>query len=398
MPLTALQISKAEPRQRPYKLYDQKGLFLLVHHNGSKYWRFKYRFDGKEKLLALGVFPEVSLAQAREHCREARATIKAGQDPSQLRQQDKINRHIAHDNTFADLATAYLDKLEKEGRAPATMKKNRWLLGMAINHLGSLPIAEIGPPMILSLLKQIENKGTVETAHRLRTTIGSVFRYAAASGIVENDPTALLQGALVQRSVQHRAAITDPEELGALLRAIRGFQGQPTTRIALQLLIIFATRPGELRLAKWTEFDWEKRVWNIPADRMKMRKPHKVPLTDQAILILNELRELTGYCEYLFPSIRSPQRPISENTLNAALRNMGYDKSQVSAHGFRATFSTIANESGRWNPDVIERALAHQEPNEIRRAYARAEHWNQRVKLADWWSDYLTKLEEQNNE
>lgn len=243
--------------------------------------------------------------------------------------------------------------------------------------------------MVLKCLRKVEAKGNYETARRLRAKIGAVFRYAIANGVAETDPTYALRDALIRPTVTSRAAIIDPKALGGLLRAIDGFEGQMTTRIALRLLALLAQRPGELRHATWEEFDLGNAVWSIPAERMKMRRTHRVPLPDAALALLSELRELTGSGRYLFPSLRSVARPMSENTLNGALRRMGYGGDEMTAHGFRATFSTLANESGLWNPDAIERALAHVEANEVRRAYARGEHWDERVRMADWWAGFL---------
>jgi integrase len=238
----------------------------------------------------------------------------------------------------------------------------------------------------------MEAKGNNESAMRMRSAAGQVFRYAIALGIAENDPTYGLKDALTKAPVRHRSALTDPEQVGALMRAIWGFDGQPTTRLALQLLAMTALRPGELRMAEWEEIDTESSIWTVPAHRAKMRRPHMVPLSDQALGALQELRELTGWGQFLFPSIRSSKRCMSENTLNAALRRMGYSGDEMTAHGFRATFSTLANESGLWHVDAIERALAHVERNEVRKAYARGEHWEERVRLAAWWSTFLDEL------
>ena len=246
--------------------------------------------------------------------------------------------------------------------------------------------------MIFNTLKKREELGHYETAKKLRSTIGGVFRFAIASGLVDNDPTFALKGALISPTVTHRAAITDKVAFGGLLRAIDRYHGQVTTRIALRLLILTAARPGELRIAQWDEFDIEQRVWNVPAIRMKMRKPHMVPLSKPTLGLLEELRAHTGYGAFLFPSNGSCKKQISENTFNQALRRMGYGSDQVTAHGFRATFSTFANESGLWHPDAIERALAHVEKNEIRRAYDRGQHWDERVKLAEWWGEELQHL------
>jgi len=389
MKLNNLQIKNADHRDKAYKLSDGRGLFVLIHTNGSKYWQMKYRFGGKEKLLSIGVYPEVSLAEARQRCTTARAQIRDGLDPGQQKQLAKLEAQLATENTFRSVANQYLEKQQREGRAPTTITKNRWLLDMACDGFGNMPVADIKPPIILKVLKRVEAKGTHETAHRLRTVIGSVFRYAGASGLVDNDPTAVLKGALVRTKVTARAAITDPDKLGGLLRAIDGFQGQAITRYALQLIVLLFPRPGELRMARWDEFDLEEQVWTIPAERTKMRRVHRVPLPEKAISLLRELQEVTGFGELVFPSVRSVKRPISDNTLNAALRRMGYASDEMTAHGFRATFATIANESGLWHPDAIERALAHLESNEIRRAYTRGEHWDERARMANWWAGEL---------
>ena len=392
MALTDAKIRSLKPKAKPFKTADYDGLYVLTNPSGSKLWRFKYRIHGKEKLLSIGAYPEIELLEARSIRDQARKQLVAGIDPSAAKQEKTVKEQVSHSNTFSSLAEQYVAKLVKEGRADVTLKKLDWLIGMATTDLGNKPISEITSPMVLQTLRKIEDKGNYESALRLRSTIGAIFRFAIASGVAENDPTFALRDALITPKVKSRAAITDKEKLGGLMRAIEGFDGQPTTRIALQLLAIFATRPGELRNARWEEFDLERAIWTIPAERMKMRKPHKVPLAKQAIELLKELHTITGWGELLFPSVRSSKRPISENTLNAALRRMGYTGEEMTSHGFRATFSTLANESGLWNPDAIERALAHAEANKIRAAYSRAEYWDERVRLAEWWAEYLHEI------
>ena len=394
MALSDAKIRNLKPKEKPYKTADYDGLYVLTKPNGSKLWRFKYRLKGKEKLLSIGSYPEISLMEARAKRDEARKQIVKEKDPSETKQEKKLQGLISDGNTFSKIAEQYVAKLIKEGRAENTLKKIDWLLGMANADLGNKPITEITAPMVLQTLKKVEGKGIYETALRLRSTIGAVFRFAIASGLAENDPTFALRDALITPKTKPRAAITDKEALGGLMRAIDGFEGQTTTRIALEFLAIVVTRPGEVRHARWDEFDLENAIWTIPAERMKMRQPHKVPLPDRAIELLSELRMITGWCELLFPSIKSPKRPMSENTMNAALRRMGYSGDEMTSHGFRATFSTIANESGLWNPDAIERALAHVEANKIRGAYARGQYWDERVKIADWWSILLQTLKE----
>lgn len=389
MALTDAKIRNLKPKEKPYKTADYDGLYVLTKPNGSRLWRFKYRIKGKEKLLSIGSYPEISLMQARAKRDEARKQLAKEKDPNEAKQEKDLQARISDGNTFSKIAEQYMTKLIKEGRAENTLKKNDWLLGMANSDLGNKPIAEITAPLVLITLKKIEAKGNYETALRLRSTIGAVFRFAIASGVAENDPTFALRDALITPKVKPRAAITDKKALGGLMRAIDGFEGQPTTRIALEFLSIVVTRPGEVRHARWEEFNLDNAIWTIPAQRMKMRQPHKVPLPERVIELLSELRLLTGWCELLFPSIRSSKRPMSENTMNAALRRMGYSGDEMTSHGFRATFSTIANESGQWNPDAIERALAHVETNKIRGAYARGQYWDERVKLANWWANQL---------
>lgn len=392
MPLSDVQIRNLKPKAKPYKVGDFDGLYMTVTPTGSRLWHMKYRVAGREKRMSFGAYPAISLAQARQLRDEARSVLAAGNDPGEVKQEHKRANRERRGITFASQGEAFIDKARREGKAQATMDKLEWLLGMAIEAFGSKPISEVTPPMILDCLRRVEAKGNYETARRLRSKIGAVFRYAVANGVAETDPTYALRGALIAPTVTPRAAILDPVELGGLLRAIDVFHGQVTTRIGLQLLALLVQRPGELRHATWDEFDTDTRIWTIPTERMKMRRPHRVPLADQAITLLEELRYLTGSGTYLFPSLRSWQRPMSENTLNAALRRIGYSSDEMTAHGFRASFSTLANESGLWNPDAIERALAHVEGNAVRRAYARGEHWDERVRLADWWAGYLDKL------
>ena len=393
MPLTDTKVRSLKPREKAYKVSDFEGLFVLVKPNGSKLWQFKYRLFGKERLLSIGIYPDVSLAQARKVKEGARTMVATGNDPSEAKQVEQRARREETGQIFEKIGAAFLEKQRKEGKSKATLDKTEYHLRLANRDFGRRPIAEITAPMILKTLRKVEAKGNYETAHRLRARIGSVFRYAVASGIAETDPTYALRDALIRPIRVHRAAITDPNALGQLMREIDVFDGQATTRIGLQLLAILAQRPGEIRNAKWEEFDFKEAVWSIPAAKMKMRRDHLVPLPGQALALLEDLRELTGEGAYLFPSLRSWHRPMSENTLNAALRRMGYSGEEMTAHGFRASFSTLANESGLWNPDAIERALAHLEKNEVRRAYARGEHWEERVRLADWWARYLEDVE-----
>jgi integrase len=392
MPLTDVEIRNAKPKEKPYKLSDGGWLTLVVNPNGSKLWRWGYRYGGREKLLSLGAYPQVSLKEARARCDEAREVLSEGKDPSQQRKIEKLTKAITDAITFSAIADEYVEKQEREGRATATIKKLKWLICLATPAIGDRPIAQISAAEILAVAKSVEARGNRETARRLRSTIGTIFRYAIATARAESDPTTALKGALVAPKAKHRPAITDPVALGALLRAIDGFKGQAETIAALKILPHVFTRPGELRMAEWSEFDLDAAVWTIPAERTKMRREHKVPLSRQVVAMLKELHAITGKGRLVFPGTRTVTRPISENTLNAALRRLGYTHDEVTAHGFRATASTLLNESGQFSPDAIERALAHQDPDPVRRAYARGAYWQERVEMAQWWSDYLQKI------
>jgi integrase len=392
MPLTDAQIRNAKPAEKPFKLSDGGWLFLVVAPAGSKLWRMAYRFHGVEKTLSFGGYPDVSLKDARARRDEAKALLAQGIDPSQQRKLDKLSRAVSMATTFGGIAEEYLDKQRRDGRSDKTIEKGRWLLALARPALWDRPIAEIKAPEILAVLKKLEAKGNLESAKRVRGICGSVFRYAIATSRAENDPTQGLRGAISVGKPKHRAAILDPAALGGLLRALDCYDGQPVTKAALKLLPLVFTRPGELRLAEWREFDLEAAVWTIPAARTKMRREHKVPLAPHAVAILRDLHALTGAGRLAFPSLRSTQRPLSENTLNACYRRLGYGKEEVTSHRFRATASTLLNESGRFSADAIERALAHQDPDPVRRAYHRSAYWTERVEMAVWWADYLDRL------
>jgi integrase len=398
MPLSDAACRSAKPAEKPYKISDAGGLHLLVEKNGSRLWRQAYRFDGKQKLIALGAYPAVSLADARTARDVNKALLAKDIDPSAQRKLDRGAARIARTNTFRIVADELIAKFEAEGDDPQTIEKKKWLIGLLNGDIGDRPIAEIAAPELLDALRKIERRGRYESARRARSLAGRVFRYAIATGRAERDPSGDLAGALISPKVQHRAAITEPKAVGALMRAIDDIDGQATTRAALQLIALTFVRPGELRHAEWTEFDLQGAVWSIPKEKMKMPRPHKVPLSRQAIAIIKDLREVTGTSPYLFPQIRSWHRPISDGTLNAGLRRLGYDKTQMTAHGFRSTASTLLNDSRRsdgrrrWDSDAIERQLAHQEEDEVRGAYNGAEYWEERVPMMQWWADYLDDL------
>ena len=391
MPLTDTAIRNAKPGGKLVKLSDGGGLYLMIQPHGTKLWRLAYRFSGKQKLLAFGIYPTVTLAEARARRDAAKQLLVDGIDPSVRRKLEKLASVV----TFRLVAEELLDKMQREGRAPRTLIKTRWLLDFAFPVIGERPIAKVSALELLDVLRKIEARGNYETARRLRSTCGMVFRYAIATGRAERDPSVDLRGALTAPKVKHRATILDPASIGGLLRAIDGFEGQPTTRAALRLASLVFVRPGELRYAEWKEFDFDQAVWSISAEKMKMRRPHRVPLSRQAIVILKDLQAITGELRWLFPSVRSTVRPISENTLNAALRRLGYGPDAMTAHGFRAMASTRLNEMGVWNADAIERQLGHQEENAVRRAYTHgAEYWVERVAMMQAWADYLEELRE----
>ncbi|MEP9368209.1 integrase arm-type DNA-binding domain-containing protein [Xanthobacter sp. VNH20] len=392
MPLTDLALRNAKPKDKAYKLFDGGGLHVLVSPNGSRIWRLAYRFGGKPKQLSFGPYPTTSLADARLKRDEAKRLLLNGEDPSAVRKHDKVAAAAASGNTFGMITAEYLARLEAREAAAATLAKNRWMLEkLAGPSLAPRPIAEITPAEILGILQQVERSGRLETARRMRAAIGSVFRFAIATLRAETDPTFPLRDALERPKVTHRAALIEPQALGGLMRVIDEYDGWPTLRSALLFTALTFCRPGEVRGARWAEFDFETSVWSIPAERMKMRRPHKVPLSKQALRVLAEIRPLTGEAELVFPSIRSNKKLLSENALNSALRRMGFTQDEMTAHGFRATASSILNERG-FSPDVIEAALAHIDQNEIRRAYNRATYWPERVVLMQAWADMLDEF------
>jgi integrase len=394
MPLTQFAVVNAAPNDKPYKLADGGGLHLLVQPNGSKLWRLRYRFNGQENMLAFGTFPSTSLANARTKRDEARSLLASGMNPSVKRKLDKIAAATAARNTFGDVAAEHLANLEANGTAATTMKKNRWMLQKLCTPIAKRPIAEITAAEILDLLKKVEKSGRRETATSLRGKIGSVFRYGVVTLRATTDPTYALRGALLKVKVTHRAAIIDELQLGALMRSIDEYDGWPTLRAALQLIALTMTRPGELRGMKRDEINFDKAIWRIPAERMKMRRPHDVPLSKQALTIIRDIWTLSENGELVLPSIRSLDRPLSENAMNSALRRMGYAQEEMTAHGFRSSASTVLNERG-FSPDVIEAALAHVDENEIRRAYNRARYFVERTKLMQDWADLLDTFRQQ---
>ena len=395
MALTDVAIRNAKPGAKAIKLADGDGMFLMITPAGGKLWRLKYRIDGREKLLAIGSYPEIGLGEARRRREEARELVARGKDPSREKQREKIRAKAQAADTFKAICDEYCEKRRRDGQkgwSPATATRSEYLLKLVCGSIGKLPIGEIEPADVLAAIRRIEGKGKLESARRSLQLAGAVFRYAVATTRLTSDPTRDLRGALTAPTVTHYGAITDAKKAGELLRAIDGYEGSGITKLALQISPHVFVRPGELRHAEWSEIDPEGAVWIIPAGKMKMRRAHQVPLSRQAVALFRELKEATGPTGYAFPSVRTRTRPMSENTVNAGLRRLGYATDEMTAHGFRAMASTLLNESGKFNPDAIERALAHGDTDKVRAAYHRGAHWNERVEMAQWWSDYLDTL------
>jgi integrase len=389
MALTDKSARNAKPAEQPYKLADGAGMYLLVQPNGAKYWRLKYRFASKERLLALGVFPAVSLAEAREQRAGAKAMLRKGQDPGHARKQERHAALLSAGNALEGIAREWVEK-----------QRNRWTPDHAARVLGSLeeeifpelgarPIDAISAPELLAALRKIEHRGALETAQRVLQRCDAVFRYGIATGRCERSPAADLKGSLKSPKRSHRAALS-AADLPEFTRKLEAYDGQLQTRFALKLQVLTFVRPGELRAAEWPEFDLEAAEWRIPAERMKMRAPHVVPLSRQAIVVLGELKPLTGGGRFLFPNQHKPGACMSDNTMLYAIYRMGYH-SRATGHGFRATASTILNEQG-WRADAIERQLAHAERNKVRAAYHRSEYLDERRKMMQAWADYLDGL------
>jgi integrase len=385
--LTNILVEKAKPEGKTYRLTDERGLYLEVTPAGGKWWRLRYWFRTKENRLSLGTFPEVSLKEARRRRDEARQLLSNGIDPAAVRKGEKE----ALADTFEAVAREWHGKYLPTwtpGHAATIMAR---LEANVFPWIGAKALREIGAPEVLSLLRRIEARGALETAHRVRGIVGQVFRYGVATGRADRDPTGDLRGALPPTEEKHHPTLTDPKAITDLLRALDGYQGSHVTRCALRLAPLVFVRPGELRQAEWPEVDLEAEEWRIPPERMKLRRLHIVPLSRQAVAIFRDLHPLTGSGRLVFPGLRSPARPMSENTVNAALRRLGYAKDEMTGHGFRSMASTILNEQG-WTPDAIERQLAHVEKSSVRAAYNYAEHLPERRRMMQAWADYLDAL------
>lgn len=400
MPLTDVLIKNAKPGPKPVRHFDGGGLYLEVAPSGGKWWRLKYRHDGKEKRLSLGTYPDTSLKDARDRRDQARRDLAAGIDPGAKRKAEKATRTELAANTFEAVAREWHQAVHcaavTEGHAARTLLR---LEQDAFPWIGASPIAEVTAPKLLEALRKVEARGAIETAHRVRQACGQVFRYGIATGRCERDPAADLRDALQPVIVKHHAAITDPRKVGELLRAFDDYQGLPTTRAALKLAPLVFLRPGELRQAEWSEFDLDAAVWTVPAARMKRTKqqkvsgaPHLVPLSRQAVAVLRELEPLTGRGRYVFPSPRGGSRPMSDNAVLSALRRMGFAKDEMSGHGFRAMARTLMAERLGVPESVVEAQLAHAVRDSLGRAYNRTEFVDQRRSMMQQWADYLDTL------
>ncbi|MBI5018051.1 MAG: integrase arm-type DNA-binding domain-containing protein [Deltaproteobacteria bacterium] len=391
MPLTDTAIRQAKTPDKTLKLFDGGGLYLEVTPAGGKRWRLKYRFSGKEKLLSMGVYPAVGLKEARQRRDEARKLLANDVDPSAARKEKKAADVARVVNTFEAVAREWHAKNAHKWTANHRERILRRLEVDIFPWIGAQAVGEVKAPELLAAVQRIEARGALDTAHRVKQACGQILRYAVATGRADRDPSADIRGALPPLRSKHHASVTDPKKVGALLRSVEGYEGAFVTKCALRLAPLVFVRPGELRHAEWKEFDLDKAEWRIPAEKMKMRIPHLVPLSRQALAVLRELHPLTGAGRYLFPSIRTPERCMSENTVNAALRRMGYTGDEMTGHGFRSTASTLLNEQA-WHRDAIERQLAHAERDNDRAAYNYAEHLPERRKMMQAWADYLDRL------
>ena len=392
MPLTDTAIRNAKPGPKPIRMFDGGGLYLEVAPSGGKWWRFKYRFGGKEKRLSLGVYPDVGLKEARERRDEARKLLAGDIDPGENRKAKQAAQADRAANSFEVVAREWFAKFGPTWSPSHGDRIIRRLERDIFPWIGGRPVADVTAPELLAVLRRIEGRGAVETAHRAQQNCGQVFRYAIATGRAQRDPSGDLRGALQPVKEKHHAAITEPKAIGELLRAMDGYEGYFVTKCALRLAPLVFVRPGELRKAEWAEIDLDHAEWNIPAERMKMREPHLVPLSRQTVEILRELQALTGGGRYVFPGARTNGRPMSDNAILAALRRMGYAKDEMGGHGFRAMARTILDEVLHVRPDYIEHQLAHAVRDPNGRAYNRTAHLAERRKMMQQWADYLDGL------
>ena len=388
MALSDTAVKTAKPREKPYKLFDDGGLYVEIRPNGARWWRFRYRYNSKDKLLSLGVYPDVSLRKARDRRDEARRLVADGIDPSAERKAEKS----ASADSFKAVSLEWQDKQKGKWTARTIKRIARDLARDVYPWLGDRPVSELKAADFLAVLRRIEERGATRSAYKVRQFCSLVMRYAISAGRAERDPCGDLKGALTSVRTKHHATMTDPKEVGALLRAIDAYEGYYVTKCALRLSPLLFVRPGELRHAEWSEIDLDAAEWNIPAHKMKMKEAHLVPLSRQAVEILHELQPLTGHGRYVFPGARTNGKPMSENAILAALRNMGYTKEQMTPHGFRAMARTIMDEVLNVRPELIEHQLAHAVKDPLGRAYNRTKHLPERRKMMQQWADYLDGL------
>ena len=389
MALTDIQVRNAKADGKPRKLPDGSGLYLYISAAGGKSWRFDYAYFGKRKTLTLGAYPTVGLADARSRKDEAKKSLSQGSDPSLAKKRRQLEAKAAAGNTFGVIADEFIDKLRRDKRAEPTITKNTWMLKVLAAKLSPYPITQISAKDVLSVLTSIEKSGRVESALATRSTVGRVFRFAIATARAESDPTSALRGALQRHQPASHPALTTREELGGLMRAIYGYEGWPSLVAALKIQALCFARPGETRSMEWIEVDSENAIWTIPAAKAKMRREHHIPLSRQALQIIAQMKELHGETTYVFPSMMSGKKILSENSMNSALRRMGIGGAEHTAHGFRSSASSILNESGEFKPDAIEAQLAHIDSSKVRRVYNRAVYWDERVHMMQWWADVL---------
>lgn len=388
--LTDTKLRALKPRAGAFRIADANGLCIEVRPTGAKTWRYRYRHAGSASIITLGEYPIMSLAEARAGRDKARAVLRGGANPANVARAQRALQAEHTANTFAAIATEFLAKREKEGMGTGSVTRAHRLIEKDLAGIGNLPITEVTAVTLLAALRKLEHRGVVETAHRARGLAGQVFRYAIATGRVERNPAGDLAGALEQPQTKHFASITEPEKIGELLRAIENYSGSPVTIAALKLAPLVFVRPGELRKARWADIDLEAAEWRYTAS--KTHTPHLVPLSEQAIAILHDLQPLTGRHEYVFPGVRSAQRPMSENTVTAALRYMGFGNETMSGHGFRAMARTVLDEVLHFRPDYIEHQLAHAVRDPNGRAYNRTAHLVERRKMMQTWANYLDSL------
>jgi integrase len=394
MALTDLKVKAAKAAEKPYKLTDERGLHLLVKPNGGRYWRWSYRFMGKQKTMALGTYPDIGLADARSRRDEARRLLAGGVDPSEDRKAQRTQRSERAANSFEAIARRWYAHGVTSGWTGSYASKTlRRLEKDVFPWIGGRPVAELQAPDFLTVARRVAARGAVDTSHRIIQICGQIMRFAIAEGVADRNPVADLRGALPTAPVKHMASVTDPARVGELLRAFDAFKGTLTVQCALRLAPLVFTRPVELRKARWADIDLDAGMWMIPAEMMKMRKPHLVPLSTQAVAVLREIKPLSGDGEYVFPGARDPKRPMSDAAINAALRRMGIDtREELTGHGFRAMARTILHEQLGYAPEWIEQQLAHKTSDPLGEAYARAKFIHQRKEMMQSWADYLDKL------